>query len=295
MEQSALKLINRIGVLCQICGSISSGEILENLDLDIYNLVNSVIPLDIFYFGLFMEKANLLDLKLIMDEGLRYPRVSVAIRKDIVSQAILSRKTMVLNRTEAEIKSLNHDEYDTVGNKQKISKSIIVTPVMIPGRVVGVISVQSYSPDLYSATEVKLMKIICAQIAGSVESAKKIESEINYERNLKVAEENEEYRKSGGLVSLQKDYEKVVLQKDNLQSIVELATMISHEMNQPLTGISGYCALIKEDLEENEPIYNDLKQIQKQARRLEQLITDFQSIIQLAQTDNFDTLNQKAE
>ncbi|MFQ5636827.1 MAG: sensor histidine kinase [bacterium] len=75
------------------------------------------------------------------------------------------------------------------------------------------------------------------------------------------------------------DSEKSLSEK--ISSVLELAVDVSHEMNQPLTGISGFCALIKEQISEAEPIYQDVLQIEKQARRLEQLVNKFQSIAQI--------------
>jgi len=69
-------------------------------------------------------------------------------------------------------------------------------------------------------------------------------------------------------------------EKDNqkLQHIIEFARSIAHELNQPLTGISGYCTLIQEVLEANNPIRADLAEIQKQSYRLEELVIKFQNI-----------------
>ncbi len=62
-----------------------------------------------------------------------------------------------------------------------------------------------------------------------------------------------------------------------LKSNLELAARISHEMNQPLTGILGICHLITEQIDEAHPLFDDIQQIKKQAERLEQLVSKFQS------------------
>lgn len=63
-----------------------------------------------------------------------------------------------------------------------------------------------------------------------------------------------------------------------LQNIVDLARTIAHELNQPLTGITGYCALIQESFSKGDAIYEDLEEIQRQAARLERLIVKFQNV-----------------
>ncbi len=67
-------------------------------------------------------------------------------------------------------------------------------------------------------------------------------------------------------------------ENEKLKSVLELATKISHEMNQPLTGIAGYCDLIAEQLDPDNPLSRDIAQIRKQAERLEKLVNRFQSV-----------------
>lgn len=67
---------------------------------------------------------------------------------------------------------------------------------------------------------------------------------------------------------------------EKLLSIIGVARSLAHELNQPLTGISGYAALIVEAVNDgnSESIMSDLENILEQASRLESLIFKFQSI-----------------
>jgi K+-sensing histidine kinase KdpD len=82
-------------------------------------------------------------------------------------------------------------------------------------------------------------------------------------------------------ITEKKIYEEETIQKEKLKSVIELAGAVGHELNQPLTGITGYCALIKEELHEEHPLYNDINEIEKQAARLEKLVNKFQNIARL--------------
>ncbi len=75
--------------------------------------------------------------------------------------------------------------------------------------------------------------------------------------------------------------QKVVEENSKLKSIIVLARKIAHELNQPLTGIVGYCTLIQESLSEKDMIFKDLTRIQKQAGRLENLVVKFQNIVHI--------------
>lgn len=56
--------------------------------------------------------------------------------------------------------------------------------------------------------------------------------------------------------------------REKLQGILEMAGTICHEMNQPMQIISGYSELLLMNTPENDPIYNKLKTIVDQIRRM---------------------------
>lgn len=84
---------------------------------------------------------------------------------------------------------------------------------------------------------------------------------------------------------MERDLDTLATRFEKLRSLLQLAATVSHEMTQPLTGISGYCALVKEQLHEEDPIYKDILQIERQARRLEQLVNKFQNVALLEISD----------
>ncbi|MFQ5768954.1 MAG: histidine kinase dimerization/phospho-acceptor domain-containing protein [bacterium] len=272
MKQDKLKLSERFDTLYKISQFVQSESDLEKLNWSIYQLVCGVIALDAFYIGLYYEKDNLLDLIFIIDEGKRYPRVLESIGTGFCSRAILKKETVILNRTVEDIKSLSRQEIKTIGNRERISKSIIVSPLIISDQVVGVVSAQSYGQIIYSEAETKLLSIIGSQVAGVWQNAWNLQSMSVDKDELNASE----------IIGQPLEF----MQTEKLRSVLKLAFTLAHEMNQPLTGISGYCALIREEIEEDHPIYKDIKQIEKQAQRLEQLINKFQTIAQLENTDS---------
>ena len=69
-----------------------------------------------------------------------------------------------------------------------------------------------------------------------------------------------------------KDTQEQLLQSAKMAAIGQLAAGISHEINQPLTGIKGFAQAVLMDLEERSPIREDLKRIVEQADRIDKII-----------------------
>jgi len=75
--------------------------------------------------------------------------------------------------------------------------------------------------------------------------------------------------------SVKKDLEEsqhLLIQSSKMAAMGQLAAGISHELNQPLTGIKGFTQAVLMDLKEESPIRNDLNKIVEQADRMDAII-----------------------
>lgn len=71
------------------------------------------------------------------------------------------------------------------------------------------------------------------------------------------------------------------IETERLKTAVDLARTVAHELNQPLTGVVGYCSLIREGMSPEDKFYEDIKKIERQAERIEELIKKFQNIVRV--------------
>jgi len=71
------------------------------------------------------------------------------------------------------------------------------------------------------------------------------------------------------------------IETERLKTAVDLARTVAHELNQPLTGVVGYCSLIREAMSPDDKFYEDIKKIERQAERIEELIKKFQNIVRV--------------
>ena len=67
---------------------------------------------------------------------------------------------------------------------------------------------------------------------------------------------------------------KMLLQSEKMAGLGRLAAGVAHEINNPMSGIMLYSNLILEQLEEGDPIIEDLKVINNEAQRCKQIVAD---------------------
>ena len=74
------------------------------------------------------------------------------------------------------------------------------------------------------------------------------------------------------------EQQKELLEKEKLQSILEMAVTISHEFSQPLSVIIGYTDMLLSTMEKDDPIYSKLKKIYENGENLAEIIRKVRSI-----------------
>jgi len=69
-----------------------------------------------------------------------------------------------------------------------------------------------------------------------------------------------------------KDAQQQLIQAGKMAAIGQLAAGISHELNQPLTGIKGFAQAVLMELNEESPLEKDLRKIIEQADKMDRII-----------------------
>jgi two-component system cell cycle response regulator len=74
------------------------------------------------------------------------------------------------------------------------------------------------------------------------------------------------------------EQQKELLEKEKLQSILEMAVTISHEFSQPLSVIIGYTDMLLSTMEKDDPLYPKLRKIMDNGEALAEVIRRVRSI-----------------
>jgi C4-dicarboxylate-specific signal transduction histidine kinase len=80
-------------------------------------------------------------------------------------------------------------------------------------------------------------------------------------------------------ITRQKEQERMLLEQEKLQGVLEMAGAICHELNQPLQIISGSSEILLMDIESSDSKYKVLKNIQVSIKRMAILMHKIQGIV----------------
>ncbi|HAE59713.1 MAG TPA: hypothetical protein DCG54_09475, partial [Anaerolineae bacterium] len=147
-----------------------------NLDTDqvLRNLLEKcrqILPMDSFYVSVYEERSHLIYYPLFYDRGefKNVPVRDIRVSPGLTGEVILGAKTIYLPDTN-DPKVADHYQIIHVGGTP--TRSFVGVPMIVRGKVIGVISMQSYVPTHYSAEEIRLIETIATQAAIAVENSR---------------------------------------------------------------------------------------------------------------------------
>jgi len=237
----------RLHLLNAISLAINSTSNLGKLFESIYEQIHAIIPLSEFYIGRYTEATALVEWLFALESGQLLAPLTVS-RPDAAIKEALLRVTVAEEK-----------EHGLGRNKKIDAVKEIIAPMLFQNEVVGVLCACSVDDRIFSPNDESFFAVLACHLA-------------------QVLQHTFGDGVSGGVELLNK-YDEIEKKNRKLVSIIEIARSIAHEFNQPLTGISGYCTLIKEELgDASSRIFQDITEIQKQSARLEDLVYKFQNI-----------------
>ncbi|MCR4408127.1 MAG: GAF domain-containing protein, partial [Anaerolineae bacterium] len=171
--QEAQKRNERLTVVNRIARAVGAVLQLDDLMETVYREIISIFRTDAFFIALYDEKSNELDFRVRVDEGNREPPEKRALGEGLTSLVVTEKKPLLVRDLSQE---LNHLPAPRLWGTMRPPASWLGVPMCIGERVVGVISVQAYSPNAYSEEDQLLLSTIADQVAVAVENARLYEA-----------------------------------------------------------------------------------------------------------------------
>ncbi len=160
----------RLAVLNEVGKAIGSTLELDDLLELIYNQLSKVIPTETYYVALYEPEEQVLDFRILIDEGKRFPPQRIPLTQGLSSWVIENRRPLLVRQLSKEIDSLPVRPIQL--GQQQASESWLGVPVQTGERELGILAIASYTPFAFDEDDMTLLANIAAQAALALDNAR---------------------------------------------------------------------------------------------------------------------------
>ncbi|QAA76488.1 MAG: hypothetical protein BIP78_0722 [Candidatus Bipolaricaulis sibiricus] len=169
--------------------SIALGTTLDLSDLfgHIYDEVTRLVPCDAFTLALVDAPRGQFRLAFAVEEGVRLPELVLPLdpQRSLTAWIVSTKEPLLVRDFEAE-----KDRLPAVAQQVgKLVRSWLGVPLLFQDEVLGVLSVQSLSPGVYDADDLRLLRTVSAPVATAVRNARSYIRLAEMERRLRAVED----------------------------------------------------------------------------------------------------------
>ncbi len=165
----ARRQAQRLSVANEIGKAISATIELDNLLELIYQELKKAIPSDSYYMALYQEEQQVLDMHVLIDEGIRFPPETISLDKGLASWVLRNRRGLLLHNLPNEWASLPVSPV-ALGTKRS-SLSWLGAPMLANDRILGVLAIASYKTHAFDEDDQMLLNNVAAQAALAIDNA----------------------------------------------------------------------------------------------------------------------------
>ncbi len=210
-----------------ITSSLSIDKIIET----VYENVNALMDASVFGVGIYNKEKNRIDFPSTKEEGVMLSPYSNYLDEErwLSIWCLKNKKEIVIADFEKEYVQYIPSYGQPL--EGRTPNSIVYIPLMLQGKVTGVITTQSFKKAAYSEYHVNLLRNLANYAAIALDNASA-------------------YRKLDATLNELKSTQQQLVQSEKMASLGELTAGIAHEIQNPLNFVNNFSEVNKELLAE---------------------------------------------
>ena len=162
----------RFRTLYHLSQIISTNLRSEDIYPAIHQAVTELMITDFFCISLFDTKTQVIQDVYKVDRGKHIPVSSRPMDKGLTSTVMQKRKSMLFHTFDAATaKEVGSVMLANLG-AEEMPQSILIVPLNIGATCIGVLSAQSYLPNMYSSSDQEMLELLSANVAIAIENAR---------------------------------------------------------------------------------------------------------------------------
>jgi diguanylate cyclase (GGDEF)-like protein len=171
LYQASQRHAEHLAVLNRVANAISATLELNKLLELIYEQLSTVIPSDTYFISLYNPIESVLDIRILINSGKRYPPTEMPLGKDLASWVIETKQPLLVQHLSNEKDTLPFKPI--ILGQQKVPESWLAVPMMIGDQALGILTLASFKPYAYDNEDVVLMSNVASQAALAIDNARR--------------------------------------------------------------------------------------------------------------------------
>lgn len=172
LYEGAIQNASRFETLYKLSQVVSANIRSEEIYPAIHEATSELMETEFFSISLVDEKAGLIEDVYMVDRGEPLPLSSRPLGQGLFGRVLETGHALLFNTFSDEMIAESGALVIGDPEEDEISQSVLVVPLKIGSRLVGVVSVQSYKPYAYTDTDVELLELLGANAAIAIENAR---------------------------------------------------------------------------------------------------------------------------
>lgn len=163
---------DRFMTLYQLSQIISTNIRTADIYPSIHEAVSELMETEFFSISLYDSASKIITDVYMVDNGKPQQLTTRPLEKGLFSKVLINGKSILFH-------SFNSAAAEEMGavmvgdnSTSDISQSILVVPLKIGSKIIGVISAQSYKPNMYNSADRETLELLAANVAIAIENAR---------------------------------------------------------------------------------------------------------------------------
>lgn len=167
LYQSTLLTAERFSILNQASYQVSANLDPEQVYVAVHNAVKKLMPIESFVISLLDEETDEIEGVYLMDDDKRSPIIRIPRDQGLSGRVIASGEPLFISGS---------DNVDDMGSviygKPDTPQSIIAVPMLLGGRAMGMLSAQSYQPNVYTEDDLQILSTLANQAIVAIQNGR---------------------------------------------------------------------------------------------------------------------------
>ena len=160
---------DQVSVLNQVALAVGSTIELDTLLDLVYQQLSRVISADTYYVTLYNPEEESLDMRILIDDGQRFPPAKVPMGKGLVSWVVQQRQPLLIRHLSQEMDAL--PVKPVIVGQQRHSESWLGVPIMSGNHLMGILAMASYKPFAFDDQAQTLLDNVAELVALALDNA----------------------------------------------------------------------------------------------------------------------------